>query len=61
MAAEEVAEVTGLSLAQINQIHDLAKFSNSQRKDKGLARALRAPNPYPCVKLAKSYQIGGSR
>ncbi len=36
-------------------LHDLAKFSNSQRKNKGLGRAERAPNPYSYVKLAKSY------
>ncbi len=35
-------------------MHDLAKFSNSQRKNKGLGRAKRALNPYFCVKLAKS-------
>ncbi len=34
--------------------YDLAEFSNSQRKNKGLGRAERAPNPYSCVKLAKS-------
>ncbi len=35
-------------------VHDLAKFSSSQHKDRGLARGERAPNPYLCVKLAKS-------
>ncbi len=34
--------------------HDLAKFSNSQHKDRGLARAPRALNPYLYAKLAKS-------
>ncbi len=35
-------------------LHDLATFSNSQRKNRGLGRAPRASNPYFCVKLAKS-------
>ncbi len=34
--------------------HDLAKFSNSQRKNKSLGRAERSPNSYFFVKLARS-------
>ncbi len=41
-------------LDQFLKVHDLAKFSNSQHKDRSLARAERASNSYPCVKLAKS-------
>jgi hypothetical protein len=35
--------------------YDLAKFSNSPRKNQGFGRASRAQNPDFFLKLAKSY------